>query len=94
MDLSGAAKTQLTPDLPICRLLNGLWQVSGAHGPIDRRAAIQDMFAYHDAGFTTWDLAQRRTLLGSSDDGSPQNVAWRHCRSCRPSPSGFPRRGG
>ena len=57
MDLPGAAKTQLTPDLPICRLLNGLWQVSGAHGPIDRRAAIEDMFAYHDAGFTTWDLA-------------------------------------
>jgi aryl-alcohol dehydrogenase-like predicted oxidoreductase len=57
MDLPGAAKTQLTPDLRICRLLNGMWQVSGAHGPIDRRAAIQDMFAYHDAGFSTWDLA-------------------------------------
>ena len=57
MDLPGAATTQLTPDLRICRLLNGLWQVSGAHGSIDRRAAIEDMFAYHDAGFTTWDLA-------------------------------------
>jgi aryl-alcohol dehydrogenase-like predicted oxidoreductase len=57
MDLPAAATTQLTPDLRICRLLNGLWQVSGAHGPIDRRAAIDDMFAYHDAGFTTWDLA-------------------------------------
>jgi aryl-alcohol dehydrogenase-like predicted oxidoreductase len=57
MDLSRTATLQLTPDLRICRLLNGLWQVSGAHGPIDRRAAIEDMFAYHDAGFTTWDLA-------------------------------------
>jgi aryl-alcohol dehydrogenase-like predicted oxidoreductase len=57
MNLSGAATTQLTPDLRICRLLNGLWQVSGAHGAIDRRAAIEDMLAYHDAGFTTWDLA-------------------------------------
>ena len=57
MDLPGTATTQLTPDLRICRLLNGLWQVSGAHGTIDRRAAIADMFAYHDAGFTTWDLA-------------------------------------
>jgi aryl-alcohol dehydrogenase-like predicted oxidoreductase len=47
----------LTPDLPICRLLNGMWQVSGAHGPIDRQAALQDMLVYHDAGFTTWDLA-------------------------------------
>jgi aryl-alcohol dehydrogenase-like predicted oxidoreductase len=57
MDLSAVATTQLTSDLRICRLLNGLWQVSGAHGPIDRQAAIQDMFAYHNAGFTTWDLA-------------------------------------
>jgi aryl-alcohol dehydrogenase-like predicted oxidoreductase len=57
MDLPEAATTQLTPDLRICRLLNGLWQVSGAHGAIDRRAAIEDMVAYHDAGFTTWDLA-------------------------------------
>jgi aryl-alcohol dehydrogenase-like predicted oxidoreductase len=57
MELPAAATTQLTPDLRICRVLNGLWQVSGAHGPIDRQAAIQDMFAYHDARFTTWDLA-------------------------------------
>ncbi|HXH13064.1 MAG TPA: aldo/keto reductase [Alphaproteobacteria bacterium] len=57
MPLPEAATTQLTPDLRICRLLNGLWQVSGAHGPIDRRAALRDMVAYHDAGFTTWDLA-------------------------------------
>jgi aryl-alcohol dehydrogenase-like predicted oxidoreductase len=57
MELPTTATTQLTPDLCICRVLNGLWQVSGAHGPIDRRAAIQDMFAYHDASFTTWDLA-------------------------------------
>jgi aryl-alcohol dehydrogenase-like predicted oxidoreductase len=45
------------PDLPICRLLNGLWQVSGGHGRIDPAAAIADMLRYHDAGFTTWDLA-------------------------------------
>jgi aryl-alcohol dehydrogenase-like predicted oxidoreductase len=34
-----------------------MWQVSGAHGPIDPKAAIQNMFDYLDAGFTTWDLA-------------------------------------
>ena len=45
------------PDLPICRLLNGLWQVSGGHGQIDPADAIADMLRYHDAGFTTWDLA-------------------------------------
>lgn len=48
---------QFTPDLQICRLLNGMWQVSGAHGTIDPEAAIAAMFRYHDAGLTTWDLA-------------------------------------
>jgi aryl-alcohol dehydrogenase-like predicted oxidoreductase len=57
MSLPQQAMLQFTPDLRICRILNGLWQVSGAHGPIDRRAAIPNMFAYHDADFTTWDLA-------------------------------------
>ncbi len=46
-----------TADLSICRILNGMWQVSGAHGGIDPARALADMFAYHDAGFTTWDLA-------------------------------------
>ncbi|MBK8986481.1 MAG: aldo/keto reductase [Chloroflexi bacterium] len=41
----------------ICRLLNGLWQVSGGHGRIDPTAAVAEMVGYHDAGFTTWDLA-------------------------------------
>ena len=44
-------------DLPICRILNGMWQVSGAHGAINPEAAIRSMFDYLDAGFTTWDLA-------------------------------------
>ncbi len=47
----------IAPDMQICRLLNGMWQVSGAHGRIDPQAALQDMLAYHDAGYTTWDLA-------------------------------------
>jgi aryl-alcohol dehydrogenase-like predicted oxidoreductase len=34
-----------------------MWQVSGGHGPIDPRAALRAMLALHDAGFTTWDLA-------------------------------------
>ena len=57
MTLPDSAYLQFTPDLPICRVLNGLWQVSGAHGPIDPAKAIPDMFDYLDAGFTTWDLA-------------------------------------
>jgi aryl-alcohol dehydrogenase-like predicted oxidoreductase len=57
MALPEASKLQLTPDLRICRVLNGMWQVSGAHGRIDPAAAIRNMFDYLDAGFTTWDLA-------------------------------------
>ena len=47
----------LAPDLNVCRILNGMWQVSGAHGRIDREQALASMEAHIDAGFTTWDLA-------------------------------------
>lgn len=57
MPLPPNSTLQFTPDLGICRILNGMWQVSGAHGRIDPQAAIRNMFDYHDAGFTTWDLA-------------------------------------
>jgi aryl-alcohol dehydrogenase-like predicted oxidoreductase len=57
MTLPATSRFQLTGDLSISRILNGLWQVSGAHGAIDPGRAVAAMFAYHDAGFTTWDLA-------------------------------------
>jgi aryl-alcohol dehydrogenase-like predicted oxidoreductase len=57
MTLPPSSRFQFTPDLGICRVLNGLWQVSGAHGPIDRERAVEAMFAYQGAGFATWDLA-------------------------------------
>ena len=57
MALPEVAHVQLTSDMKVCRVLTGLWQVSGGHGPIDPEAAIQAMFAYHDAGFSTWDMA-------------------------------------
>lgn len=57
MPLPPSSRFQLTSDLSICRVLNGLWQVSGAHGPIQPDRAVPEMFTYHDAGFTTWDLA-------------------------------------
>jgi aryl-alcohol dehydrogenase-like predicted oxidoreductase len=56
MDIIGGAFA-FADDLQTCRLLNGLWQVSGAHGRIDATAALASMVEYHDAGFTTWDLA-------------------------------------
>ena len=50
-------RRQLTTGLDICPILNGMWQVSGAHGVINPREAVGQMFAYVDAGFNTWDLA-------------------------------------
>ncbi|NDJ54048.1 MAG: aldo/keto reductase, partial [Chloroflexi bacterium] len=50
------AYTQLA-NIPMCRILNGMWQVSGGHGRIDPDAAVTNMRAYHQAGFFTWDLA-------------------------------------
>jgi hypothetical protein len=60
MTLPASSRLHLTPDLDICRILNGMWQVSGAHGPIDPRGAVEEMFSYHDAGFST--LGSRRSL--------------------------------
>jgi aryl-alcohol dehydrogenase-like predicted oxidoreductase len=57
MTVSAPSRFQITPDLEICRILNGMWQISGGHGPIDPGSAVEEMFSYHDAGFTTWDLA-------------------------------------
>ncbi len=57
MTLPESSRFQFTADLGICRILNGMWQVSGAHGRIEPTRAIDAMVAYHDAGFTTWDLA-------------------------------------
>jgi aryl-alcohol dehydrogenase-like predicted oxidoreductase len=57
MPLKPSAYHPLTPDLKICRLLNGMWQVSGSHGTIVPQRAIAAMVKYHQAGFTSWDLA-------------------------------------
>ena len=57
MSLPPSSRCRFTDDLAICRILNGMWQVSGAHGAIEPDRAVDAMLAYHDAGFTTWDLA-------------------------------------
>jgi aryl-alcohol dehydrogenase-like predicted oxidoreductase len=57
MTLPPHAYFPFTPEMRICRLLNGLWQLSGAHGTINPQRAIPEMLDYHQAGFTTWDLA-------------------------------------
>ncbi|MBE9032084.1 aldo/keto reductase [filamentous cyanobacterium LEGE 11480] len=55
--LKASAYTELTADLQICRLINGMWQVSGSHGTIMPQRAIAAMYKYHQAGFNCWDLA-------------------------------------
>jgi aryl-alcohol dehydrogenase-like predicted oxidoreductase len=55
--LPAASRFRFAADFSICRILNGMWQVSGGHGAIDPARAVEAMFAYHDVGFTTWDLA-------------------------------------
>jgi len=57
VDSQNETKYQLATDLQISRILNGMWQVAGAHGYIDPTSAIDSMINYHNAGFTTWDLA-------------------------------------
>ena len=57
MTIPESSQFSLTSDMPVCRILNGMWQVSGAHGAIDPEAALRSMFDYTDAGLTTWDLA-------------------------------------
>ncbi|BAZ85817.1 aldo/keto reductase [Dolichospermum compactum] len=77
---------QFTPDLKICRILNGMWQVSGGHGRINPKTAIESMFQYVDAGFTTWDLADhygpaedfigefRRQLIANRGEEAVNNI--------------------
>eukprot|EP01038_Epipyxis_sp_PR26KG_P010504 gene10504-14116_t len=49
-----------------CKILNGMWQVSGIHGynPI-KEEAIAKMAQYADNGFTTFDLAD---IYGPAED--------------------------
>uniref|UniRef100_A0A3Q2R2Y2 Uncharacterized oxidoreductase YccK-like n=1 Tax=Fundulus heteroclitus TaxID=8078 RepID=A0A3Q2R2Y2_FUNHE len=54
---SSVPKVRLAGGLEICRVLNGMWQVSGAHGTVNKTKAVEAMQAYVDAGLTTFDMA-------------------------------------
>ncbi len=64
-DMTKKWYSQLAPDLTICRIVNGMWQVAGGHGHINHELAISEMMKYHDAGFTSWDLAD---IYGPAED--------------------------
>lgn len=63
--LSASSRFDFAQDLTICRLPVGMWQVSGAHGPIDPASAVRSLFDHFDAGFTTFDLAD---IYGPAED--------------------------
>jgi aryl-alcohol dehydrogenase-like predicted oxidoreductase len=45
------------PDYTFSRLLRGGWQLAGGHGAVDRDRAVDDMFAFVDAGISAFDCA-------------------------------------
>lgn len=57
MALPQSAYAHFADNLTICQVLNGMWQVSGAHGRIDPDRALDAMLEHFDAGFTAFDLA-------------------------------------
>jgi aryl-alcohol dehydrogenase-like predicted oxidoreductase len=74
MSIPKGGITYLKPDLKICRILNGMWQVSGAHGNIKKKEAIKSMGLFIDNGFITWDLADH---YGPAEDYVKEFVDFR-----------------
>ena len=50
-------KIKLADDLEISRIINGLWQISEDFSPTNNEQITNSMLDYHNAGFSTWDLA-------------------------------------
>ena len=81
MTLPASSRFRFTADLNICRILNGMWQVSGAHGAIDPARAIEEMFTYHDAGFTSWHTNVGPFRRGDLEFSAPSILPGRHYTS-------------
>ncbi|XP_065868004.1 perakine reductase-like [Euphorbia lathyris] len=43
--------------LKICRVINGMWQMSGGWGSIETEKAVESMLRYADARLTTFDMS-------------------------------------
>jgi len=55
--VSFAETAELAPGYRISRVIRGGWQLAGGHGPVDPRAAEEDLLAYFQAGITSLDCA-------------------------------------
>lgn len=60
-----ADRVTLAPGYTISRIIKGGWQLAGGHGAVDRQRAVEDMFAFADAGITTFDCADIYTGVES-----------------------------
>jgi aryl-alcohol dehydrogenase-like predicted oxidoreductase len=77
-----------------------MWQVSGAHGRIEREKALDSMGAHVDAGFTSWDLADHygpaEDFVGefrrryAADRGAPALADVQFCTKWVPRPGPMP----
>jgi aryl-alcohol dehydrogenase-like predicted oxidoreductase len=74
---------EITPNITINTILNGLWQLSGGHGQIEPKNALKAMKSYHKADLVTWDLADH---YGFAEDlvGMYQRSAHRNETSISP----------
>ena len=50
-------EVRLSDRLSTKRIATGLWQVAGGHGSVDTASAVAAMKALHEAGFTSFDMA-------------------------------------
>ncbi|MEQ9425863.1 MAG: aldo/keto reductase [Cyclobacteriaceae bacterium] len=48
---------ELAPGFKISRIIKGGWQLSDGHSQVNKDNAVNDMFAFADAGITTFDCA-------------------------------------
>ena len=55
--MNAMERRTLRPGYTVSRLIKGNWQLAGDHGAVDRERAIEDLFAFVDAGVTTFDGA-------------------------------------
>lgn len=54
---SAFPRIELQPGYSISRVIKGGWQLAGGHGAVDEKQAIRDMWAFVEAGITTFDCA-------------------------------------
>jgi len=50
-------RIELQPGYSVSRVIKGGWQLAGGHGPVDEKQALRDMWAFVEAGITTFDCA-------------------------------------